>query len=465
MKYTNVKQFLERSLMPIRLKIFYLSLLIITFTGNSQELKSDIKPINKYLSLVKTKNGYSIVDNETKKSKEYTYVYLKDYGFIETIIVPPRTLNDSLRIKVPSSNRCYVEDNSIRQDFHVLELMKELKIIDNYTFIPQYELTWANIRDGKVPEFGCALKNGKYALVNNIGEILTDFKYNEFIEDNNKPIFNSFMKKGRMISVILDKFTGKEIFATKHAIINYWDSNNYVVKSKSGKYLLNYQSKEYKVSEAFSHLYGLPIESQIFTYSGYLDKKGGFIDLQSQEIKIDKQLIPLSNFYHGHCIALETITEPQKYNYYNEALPRKSTKTFKIINEKFETTKALTGITSVSSPFNKYGQCIVSGENNNSFVIDFNGNYIIQPSRFSNSIKEVYEGLYEVTDKSYPKTKESGEQENFYNQKGEKVINAETLKNIRSADFKVGRDENYLISYGYKFIVLGKDNTVLKSYY
>lgn len=431
--------------------------------GQSLPKKDDETIINNYLSLLKTENGYVFKDNKGNKSIEYTYVYLGKDGMIETIIVPP--YNPETQIKIPV-NRCYGNDNSMRTDIHVLDLMRKLKIIDDYTFIPFQELTFATIRDGKISDIGCANKNGKVAMILNNGTFLTDFKYSSLIEDNNKPIFNSYNNKGKIVVVVLDKYSGKEIFATKDSLVHYWNPDNHMVKNKRGKYILTFHSKKYKVTEEFSHLIGLPINSSTFTYRDYSGKRSGFLGIKGNKITPKTELLPQTNFYNGRCLVLEIIKEEQKFNYYKEPLPRKETRIFKLVNEKFETIKLLPEVTGVSSPFNKYGQCIVYGtQRDNSFVIDSNVNEIIRPSIYANRITEVNEGLYEVNDKTYPTTNESKQQENFYNQKGEKIVNNQTLKLVNGFYFKTGLNENYLTMYGHKYITLSKDNIVLKSDY
>ncbi|HTO35374.1 MAG TPA: hypothetical protein VLZ72_03990, partial [Flavobacterium sp.] len=310
--------------------------------------------INRYLSLVKTEKGFVFTDNKRNQSKVYDYVYLKEYGIIETIIIPPHNPDEMISRPTPEKG-CYAHDNSIRKDYHILELMKELKIIDDYIFLPFADLTWANIRDGKVADFACASKDAKFAMVTNKGEFLTDFKYNSIVEDNNKPIFNSYTEKGKLVSVVLDKFTGKEMFATKDSIAQYWNPENHIVKPQKGKCLLTFKSKKYKVPEEFCYLKGLPFESSIFTYRNNRNNKSGFMDIKGNKINTETELIPQTNFYKGHCIAWEVIKEEQKYNYYGEALPRKETRTLKIVNENFETIKVLSEINGVRSPFNKYG--------------------------------------------------------------------------------------------------------------
>ena len=448
----------------MKCKMLFLFIFSINLcVGQSSPKKENVTLINNYLSLVKTEKGYLFKDNKGNRSIEYTYVYLKNYGMIEIINVPP--FDSETQIKIPA-NRCYGNDTSTRRDVHILDVMKELKIIDEYTFIPFQELTFANIRDGKISDIGCAQKDGKVAMVSNNGTFLTDFKYSSLIEDNNKPIFNSYNDKGKIVLVVLDKNTGKEIFATKDSLVSYWNPENHIIKTKRGKYILTFQSKKHKVSEEFSHLIGLPINSMVFTYRDYSGKRSGFLDIKGNKVSPETEIIPQTNFYNGRCLVIEIIKDEQKYNYYKEPLARKETRIFKLVNERFETIKVLPKVTGVSSTFNKYGQCIVYGtQPDNSFVIDSYGNEIIPPSRYANRIIEVNEGLYEVTDKTYPSTNESKQQENFYNQKGEKVVNDQTLKIINGFYFKTGLNENYLTMYGHKYITLSKDNIVLKSDY
>ena len=431
--------------------------------GQSLRNNQEITIINNYFSLVKTEKGYVFQDNDGNKTTEYNYVYLKNYGMIETIIVPP--FDPERQIK-SQSNRCYGNDDFTRNDIHVLDVMKEMKIIDEHTFIPFQELTFANIRDGKISDIGCAQKDGKVAMVSNNGTFLTDFKYSSLIEDNNKPIFNSYNDKGKIVLVVLDKYTGKEIFATKDSLVSYWNPENHIIKTKRGKYILTFQSKKHKVSEEFSHLIGLPTNSSVFTYRDYSGKRSGFLDIKGNKVCTETELIPQTNFYNGRCLVMEIIKEEQKYNYYKEPLARKEARIFKLVDERFETIKLLSKVTGVSSPFNKYGQCVVYGtQPDNSFVIDSYGNEIIPPSMYANRINEVNEGLYEISDKTYPATNESKQQENFYNQKGEKVVNDQTLKIINGFYFKTGLNENYLTMYGHKYITLSKENIVLKSDY
>lgn len=419
--------------------------------------------INKYLSLVKTEKGYIFKDDKGNTSVEYTYVYLNDYGMIETTIVLPP--DPSKPIEIPT-NRCYGYDNSVRRDFHVFDLMKELTTITEYAFTPFDELTWANLRDGKVSDVGYAVRDGKIAMISNNGKFLTNFKYSSWIEDDNKPILNGYVDKGKSVIVVLDKYTGNEIFATKDSLVHYWNPKNHIVKTKRGNYLLTYNSQKHKVTQEFSHLIGLPFNSPIFTFRDYVTNQSGFIDLKGNRITPKTELVPQTNFYNGHCIVMEIIKEEQRYNYYKEPLPRNETRVFKLVDEQFETIKLLPEVTGASSSFNKYGQCIVYGlQRDSSYVIDYNGNTIIQPTLFPNWITEVNEGLYEITDKTYPPTTESRQQENFYNQKGEKVINGRTFEMANDFQFKTGLNENYLTSYGYKYITLSKDNIIVKSEY
>lgn len=432
--------------------MFFLSSFLCFSQG--LEKKGDTKIINKYLSLLKTQKGYVFVGNKGHKSQEYTYVYPGDDGFVEAYVVPPA--NERV---VYSDNGCYIVDNTVRVDFHILDLMKEIKIIDDYVFGTLSILTKEYVRDGLLDDNGYASKNGKFAMITNKGEFLTDFKYRDEIFFDREPLINYYKKSGKWISVILDKSTGKELLSTKDTIVKYWNPDNHLVKNKKNKYFLTYQAKKYEVPKEFAHLNSLPIESTIFTYNK------GFIDLKGN--KIESKFIPQTNVYKGYCIVLEITKEEQKYNYYGEALPQQETRAFKIINEKLETVKTLPDIGSINGYFNKYGQINVSLKSNssNEFIMDYNGNYIIPPSKFVNRIEEIYEGLYEVTDRSYPRTTESREQENYYNQKGKKIINKETMRIGSNFIFKEGIDQNYIISYGFRYITLDKENNVIDSYY
>jgi hypothetical protein len=453
--------------------------LLIPLLGFAQVLQKagDKKVINKYLSLVKTEKGYVFMDNQGKISGEYTYVYINDNGVIETII------GNEIR-KITSDGRCETQGHANRDYYHILEIMKNLKIIDDYDVLgsdktPSFEtIGYFYFENYDYKNYGYASKNGKYALVDNTGQFLTDFKYNSQIYDDEKPCFNSRSEKGILVSVVLDKFTGKELIATKDSIVHYWNPENYLVKNKSGKYFLTYKNKKREVPKIWSYVENLSIESSLFTYGKYKSNERGltiheqgFITLEGKKIIPKNDISPCTNFYKEHCIVLETIKEEQQYNYYGDPLPIREKKVLKIINEKFETVKILDEISYVNHSFNQYGQIIVNNKNAshsyNYFLIDHMGNHIIPPSEIPNRIKEVYSGVYKMAYYGYYPTEEYQQQNNFYNQKGEKLLNQETLriigKDMDYLNFKENFDKNYLVLRNHILITLDKENNVLKT--
>ncbi|TDO99117.1 hypothetical protein [Flavobacterium sp. 245] len=444
-------------------KIVLLILLIKSFWCFSQDLPKtgDLKVVNSYLSILKTQNGYVFIGPEGEKSEEYKYVSLTNHNLsIHTVLEKAASKNQT-----PIKNKNVRDNNSIHGEYHILDLMKELHFIDEYNFAGTNELTNENIRTGLTEEYGYASRNGKYALVNNQGNFLTALKYTNDFDHRYNPHLNYYFEKKKLISVLIDQITGKEVLATKDSIVEYWNPNNYLVKNKrKGKYILVYNGKTQLVPKDFKRLIGLPSsESKIFTYNnGFFGKNGQ---------RIESNFIPYSNFYKGHCIVLEITKEEQKYNYYGEPLPRHETRIFKIINEKLETIKTLPDIKNTISTFNKYGQLIVkrSYEDwrnpiyDNQYIIDYNGNTIIQTSKVETKIHEISEGLYLVEDATYPPVKERAMRYDFFNQKGENITNA-LRQRIIYLGFKENTTEKYLVAYGIIYITLDKENNIISSY-
>ncbi|WP_281233217.1 hypothetical protein [Flavobacterium gelatinilyticum] len=443
-------------------KLILFLILLISFKSSSQELEKpgDIRVINRYLSIVKTDTGFVFIGPEGQKSKEFKKVCVKNEYYIDTTCNNPAFMEE-FAWKNPTGEK------TPQRGKHVLDLMKELKFIDDYYFSGSNELTPDDIKREFVDEYGSAVKNKKHALIKNNGEFLTDLKYtNGFYDRYSDPVDNYYFKNKALISVLIDKTTGNELITTKDSIAHYYSPGNYVLKNKKDEYHLMHNGQKQKIPEDFKFLINYPpIESTIFTYNN------GFFDLNGRKIESDLQ--PQTNFYKGQCIVKEVIKEKQRYNYYGEPIPQKETRTIKIVNEKLETVKILPELKNVYGYFNKYGQTVVSKRYYNQrdpnvineFVIDYNGNEIIPTSKIDNRITQVYEGLYLIEDQTYEPTKERYLKYNFYNQKGEKIINDKTIKLIKYLGFKKSTDRNYFTSYGEIYIILDKENNILDSCY
>lgn len=450
-----------------KLITFFISFLLpLIVLGQSNVTGIETKSINQYLTLEKREGRYVFKGINGNESQKYDYVNFFNDGFVETRIIVPLT-EEEIQRRANSNrvyDRCgsYYKSNDINQTVHLLQLMVELKLIDNYLFLPFFPvLERDELKRKMIEDIGTAGKNGKYALVNIKGEILSDFKYNNPIYDNNS-WRNNYFEKGKLISVILDKHSGKEIFVTQDSIVQFWDSENYLLKNKAGKYHLTFQSKKQKVNPLFRFVKALPTESSLFTYNNFLTNESGFLTLKGE--KSITNLIPFTNFYKGHCIVVEVIKEEQKKNYYGELLPQKITRVLKIVNENFETVKELPEVNYISgNSFNRFGQIIATSHkaSNNHFVMDYLGNHIIPPNQFDNRLKEVFEGLYEVTDYAYTKTKESQQHENFYNQKGDKLFEDNSPFKHQNLWLKTKPELNYLTSYGQVVLTLDKENNII----
>jgi hypothetical protein len=419
--------------------IFIIVFFINSLSGFSQ------KQINKYLSIEKTEKGFVFATNEGRKSEEYTYIFEKSNGVFDAVIELP--ISDSIRKLMNNNrNRCYTDyGNVTRKSYTVFEIMKELTAIDDYIFW-NGEDKWAEVKNYE-GNYGFAYKNGKFAMISKKGEILTEFKY------NTSSHINSYYSKKKLVSVILDKCTGEELLTTKDSIVRYWNPGNYLVKHNKNKFYLIWQSKKHKVSKDFCGVWNLPIESRIFTTSGT------FINLNGKKTKT--KLIPLSNIYKGYCIVKEVIKTEAKRNYYGEWIPKKDISNVMIVNEKLENVKILNGIYPVSG-FNKYG-LIIMEDHIGYFVMDYKGNYIIPPPKYSNRIEEVHDGLYYILDYNNIQGPEGKEQTNFYNQKGEKLV--EPGWENSTLNFYESKDINYIMYHDRLIITLDKENNILSKDY
>lgn len=128
--------------------------------------------------------------------------------------------------------------------------------------------------------------------------------------------------------------------------------------------------------------------------------------------------------------------------------------------------------------FNKYGNLVVDGVDGSEFVIDYNGNYIIPPTKGNTRVKEVYEGLYQVYGHGGNTQKEFEENQhcyNFYNQKGEKLIPERVVKlyynswYLKVDDFKFLACKNFNLilynnnkRYGNYILMLDEENRIIK---
>ena len=83
------------------------------------------------------------------------------------------------------------------------------------------------------------------------------------------------------------------------------------------------------------------------------------------------------------------------------------------------------------------------------------------PVKFDNRMKEVYEGLYDVQDYSYTKTKESEAIINYYNQKGEKIVDPNWGYPPKYLDFKIGKEVNYIMYGKFQLVALDKENKII----
>lgn len=392
---------------------------------------------------------------------------------------------------------------------HVLDIMKQLGDIEMYNCEGVYsrdlkELADARYyfdiytnKDGQISSeqknvvddksFGYASRNGKFALINKFGNILTDFKYDT--KQLNSYTEFDYGKKHK-VSVKIDLFTGNELFKTRDSLVKYWNPDTYIIKNVAKKkYYLIANSKKYTIPKHLISKIQLPVESNLFTYNGYDDEfknEYGFLDRNFNKVEPQKKpltsLRPITNFYKNRCLAVEVVDDiiETKANG-DQFYVKRGSRTLKVINEKFETIKTLPEITPYSHQlFNKYGNLVVDGVDGSEFVIDYNGNYIIPPTKGNTRIKEVYEGLYQVYGHGGNTQKEFEENQhlyNFYNQKGEKLIPEKVVKlyynywYLKFDDFKFLACKNFNLilynkfnkGYGNYILLLDEENQIINT--
>lgn len=454
--------------------------------------------INKYLSVEKTGQDFVFVSNEGKKSKVYRNAYFAYKNFILAVRLSSSEADSIMKV---DKNIAKVEpgynEKEIRylKYYHLFKIMTDLNVFDSYYFNDRdsfdskelyntfSEFSYEAIRDKfefELNDNGYATKNKKCALINKKGEILTDFKYNfnyfKYNPDTQQKTLNQYTDNGKLIWVILDNFTGKELVRTKDSIIKYWAPQNYLVKNIKNEYYLTYKSEKYKVPNVFRNVKNLPFESSIFT--SFNGQKNVFFNLNG--VKVITKFIPYTNFYKGHCIAyFHSGTERNTFGFIEDKYD------VKIINEEFEIVKSFDGpayerLSFDSDVFNKYGQIIMRYNDGYSVVIDYKGNQIlpeplpILPTKsqlsYDNRIKEVFEGLYRVED--YPTYNRFDlnvykNQSNYYNQMGIKLIPNDLIGQVfylNNYGFIETKDVNYLMfDSRASYLTLDKENYIISN--
>ena len=157
--------------------LFISFLLPLIVLGQSNVIGIETKSINQYLTLKKREGGYIFKGINGNESQKYDYVNFYNDGFVETRIIVPLTEEEIQRRANLNRvyDRCgsYYRSNDITQTVHVLQLMVELKLIDNYLFLPFFPvLERDDLKREMIEDIGTAGKNGKYALVNIKGELV-----------------------------------------------------------------------------------------------------------------------------------------------------------------------------------------------------------------------------------------------------------------------------------------------------
>ncbi|KAF2328844.1 hypothetical protein [Flavobacterium ginsenosidimutans] len=453
------------------MRLFYLFIIIffplILFSQENRIIKMiDGEPIKNGVFLKSTPEGWTFVNKKgVQYYKSFKSVFSINNGMVrvEENLPADQTRGNS-KGKTASVSEIYI-----------LEIMKQMGDINYYYFPDRYikvgyfednsnKLDYVIELNNHTDAAGFAgSRDGKYAKINKIGDVLTEFKYDHSFR------FFTVTKKNKSVKtyVKLDYFTGKEVFSTKDSLVRYWDTKNYIVKNtKTKKYLFTYNSHTYTVPKEFIYIKGLSQKSKIFTYSFYNRKKEiheyGFIKLNGKKLKTD--LEPLSTFYNGHGIVKEEIKDSLQ----------KTKIVIKIVNEQLENFRILNDIT-VGSDFDSYGNIIMSypvGEIQNikfkDCVIDYKGNYIITPAGDWNKIWEVSDGIYHREVYYYKKIDRIlnswTTDEYYYNQKGEKLFQVSN-EGLNRPFFFIGEKFNYFRMSSMQNIImtLDKQNNVLES--
>lgn len=393
------------------------------------ELKNGLKIYNGGITVVSDSLGITFIGENGKKYHQYFREIEKiDNGLIYICHRRGRGDNYNLIcvdleiipfIKIVSEIEGY--NNNCSVNSHYYGNYHGSDDSDSWGFISKF---------GKIKYFP-ACKNGKYARISKYGEILTDFKYDDWtcssyteLDENNNPQKNY---------VILDE-KGTEILKSKEFIHKFWDENNYITEDLETKTLyLTYKNKKHKIDNDFKeHLneFDLPYQSDIFIngkninqvcddenigYEYYYCGERWFYKLDKGKIKSKrKNFRPESRFYKNHCIVSEKNGDKRSYH---------------IMNNKFKIVKSLPNdypIVEVTN-FNEQGLSVIevfATKEDDEFyyeykrgLIDYKGNIIIPIE---------YKVLYEVGDLYFTKKYDENDrylqdESGYFNQNGERI--------------------------------------------
>lgn len=453
---------------------------LFTYSVRAQHIQDGASTkINELLSVKRTNNLYYFVGSNGNVSSPYQYIEFYEDGFIRATLPSIESTDGNTTSTSENSvsigKNCNVISSYQQRELHITEWMKELDIIDDVHFEPFGDLTYEYIKNGTVNKKGWVSKNGKYAMIDWEGQFFTSFKYDSygwyqslpFINPRKTVFLNFYKEKNKNFTIVMDPNSGKELFVTKDSLVHYWDANNHLVKSGK-KWMLTHNGIKKKVTSDYQRLIGLPTNSSIYTldtnskYNSFVDEKGTVIP---------SKYLPITNFHNGYCFVNELEFKVPDKNFYGEVIYGKDSIYLKIINEKFEVIKTIGKSHKYYTSglqFNKYGLVIV-GNDRETFVMDYKGNIVLNVSDEieNNYIKEVHEGVYLVHYQDRNMEKEQG---NFFNQKGEALINEETkrLYPIRNLVFVKDDKGNYFsteFKRNFPLVRLDDENNVIESYY
>lgn len=451
---------------------------LFTYYVHGQHIQDGISTkINKLLTVIRTNNLYYFVGSNGNISSPYQYIEFYEHGFIRatlpSIISTDSNTSSTGENSISINKRCDQISSYEQRDLHITEWMKELGVIDDVHFEPFGDLTYEYIKNGLVNKKGWVSRNGKYAMIDWEGNFFTPFIYDSygwyqslpFINPRETVFLNFYKVKNKNYTVVMDPNSGKELFVTKDSLVHYWDAKNHLVKSEK-KWILTHNGIQKKVTSDYHRLIGLPTNSSIYTfetdskYNSFVDKKGAIIP---------SKYIPITNFHNGYCFVNELEFKVPNKNYYGEVIYQTDTIYLKIINEKFEVIKTIGKSHKYYNSglqFNKYGLVTVDN-NSKTYVMDYNGNVLLEVSdeNENNYIKEVHEGVYllHYQDRNLDKG-------NFFNQKGEALINEETKRHYLIKNLVFVRDEkgNYIsteFERNFPLVRLDDANKVIESYF
>lgn len=431
------------------------SFLFLTYTYaqynqefSGMQLSKGVEVYNGIRSVEDVERGTTFI---SKDGKQYSNYFKDLYMECGLIFYKVRQLN---RVDVNGESRSKLEI------LPFMEVVKEVNHIDA-TYIDTYLTDDSGQKEYAIdqtafiekfvyhtPLFGWARKGEDYAFITKFGELITDFRYKKYKNDE----YGLY---------VVDTLSNKEIYVTVDALGNevyrgelpipYHDGKDmYVFWGKEGRYLYS-DGFKYPLTEtlrsASNNGWGIKCNTLSDGRIIYRLNKGVIKEREPKQYRV------ISNFYKNRAIGRTTLHN-REYLY--------------IINEKGKAVKAIPeGFTDTGGVgfFDSYGLIRIYSEDNIVAVIDYEGNFVIPPCQYCDieHLSDGLMGVFEYSEKDYRSRDNCiAELSGFYNQCGEKVLPVENSYYDPQLRLVEGVRYNFLMERTNVHYVLDKENKPLK---